>query len=381
MNILIRLFKLILLGLFFFSGCISIVWNQFLFYIWYRISGDEEQFQRLLQSSKKVFIVLLTFCTSKFSSPTNIVLSFRNKEEFNKFVKFNKKGQFDSLDLDPNTVVIANHQIYSDWFFIWFLAYLNNCSSNFFIVMKDSLKKLPILGTGMKNYNFVFLSRNWEKDRKYMHEQFRTIKSISNKFWMLIFPEGTNMSHRNREKSNNFAKKLNYTKTDCVLLPRIKGLFVACKELAPSTTKILDFTIGYSGHGKDEMAQDIFTLWKIYILGESPKTVSILVDEHDLKHLVPELDLSGSTQLLALETPEEESEEMEALNKWINKQWLIKENDMMDYYANGEFNVPDDCKVVIPLELASSWEVITVYTPSLAILFAVGIVLVARTLV
>lgn len=374
------LVRLSLLGLFFFTGCLSIVFNQFLFILFYKYfaRNDKNGLQSMLNYTKSNFVILLAFCTSMFSSPTNIILSFKNDSLRKRSIIVGKNGDV-KLNLDPRAIVIANHQIYSDWFFLWFLAYLNRCEDHFFIVMKKSLEKLPILGYGMTNYNFVFLSRNWEKDRKYMAKQFSTIKSLSNKFWMLIFPEGTNMSNANRDKSHKFAEKSNLSKNDSVLLPRVKGLYVACKELAPETTKILDFTIGYSQHGKDEMAQDIFTLFKIYILGESPKNVNILVDEYDLSNEIPELKLNGENESISIE---KEEKEMELMNLWINSKWQIKENDMNYYYENGKFEAENNESYTIPLILNSSWEIIYVYYPTIMFCFAyITTIFIARYLV
>lgn len=359
----VRLVQLVVLGLFFFSGCVAIVINQFIYIGWAAItrilgsSESESVLREKLEETKKSFVVLLTFCTSNFSSHSEIVLSFRDATLMKKCVKEKEFGVLPQLLLDPSAIVISNHQIYSDWFFLWFLGYLNNVSQHFFIVMKKSLENIPILGQGMKNYSFIFLSRNWEKDQAYMRKQFAHIKTLNKKFWMLIFPEGTNMSHNNRKISHKYAVKSNLPENESVLLPRIKGLYVATKELYPETSKILDFTIGYSDHGKEDMAQDVFSLWKIYIEGESPSRISILVDEHDLQMKVPGL------------YNENESEEgqMECLGEWINGVWQVKERDMNFYYEKGYFDIPEENTIVFPLALKSNWEIIGVYGPTLGI--------------
>lgn len=366
----LTLIRLSLLGFFFFTGCLSIVFSQFLFLTFYM--GEKNGLQKLLNYTKRNFVILLTFCTSMFSSPSKIILSFKSdklRERCLKVKPDQKGNRRYELNFDLSAVIISNHQIYSDWFFLWFIAYLNNCSDHFFIVMKKSLEKLPVLGYGMSNYNFVFLSRNWQLDKSYMVKQFKTIKLLSNKFWMLIFPEGTNMSHNNRNKSHKFAEENNLPKQDCVLLPRVKGLYVACKELAPATTKIIDFTIGYSDHGKDEMAQDIFTLWKIYIEGESPRKISVLVDEYDLKEEVPGIDLSGTHDIVPAD---EEEREMELVNSWITDKWQIKEHDMDYFYKHGEFEGGKAHQYELDLKLNSSWEIIYVYLPTLCVVPIIG---------
>lgn len=230
--------------------------------------------------------------------------------------------------------------------------------------MKDSLKRLPILGTGMQNYNFIFLSRNWLSDRTYMHTQFKKIIKINPlKYWMLIFPEGTNMSNNNLSKSNKFAESNNIPPTSTVLLPRIKGLFVALTELKKSNT-IIDFTIGYSGHGRNIMAQDFYTLWKVYILGESPENVCMLVDVYNGDSM-PDIDNfdidSNELHLYQSET------DSKFLEPWLLNKWRQKDQDINEFYTFGDFQTPKEYKLVIPLKLNSNFEILKVYWPSLVI--------------
>lgn len=357
----IHLIQLILLGFFFFSGCLAIVFNQVLYIIWNALTNSSS-LQSQLETTKKSFVVLLAFCTSTFTSKSTVSLSFRDQELMKRCLVSNPNDELPVLKFDKSAIVISNHQIYSDWFFLWYLAYLNDVAHQFFIVMKKSLESIPVLGYGMKNYNFIFLSRNWQNDRLYMEAQFKKILKLNRSFWMLIFPEGTNMSHNNRNKSHKYASEANLPVNDCVLLPRTKGLYVACKNLFDKkSSKILDFTIGYSGNTKDIMAQDVHTLWKIYIEGKSPEKISILVDEHQLSEEVSDM---FNEQL-------NEEEQMKSLEKWIVDVWSKKEGDMAHFYEKGRFDVSDTHTIEFPLKLKSNWEVITVYGPTLAVVAVV----------
>ncbi|CAJ0647929.1 9795_t:CDS:2 [Entrophospora sp. SA101] len=50
------------------------------------------------------------------------------------------------LELPERIILIANHQIYADWIYIWTFAYLANAHGAVKIILKDSLKWLPIFG-------------------------------------------------------------------------------------------------------------------------------------------------------------------------------------------------------------------------------------------
>lgn len=346
-------FKLIILGIIFATGCLSIVYSQFLTKLFVK---DEETKQWVLDFTKKNFVTLLTFMTTYFSSATTISLSFPDEEFFKRAIKTSGSNR-GKLTLDQSAIIIANHQIYSDWLYLWFIAYLNNCHDHIFIIMKDSLKRIPILGYGMANYNFVFLSRKWESDFLHMKTQFDTICSISNKAWMLIFPEGTNINDNHLKKSQEYAPKVGGPILQTVLLPRVKGLYLALKELSPATSKIIDFTIGYSDHSIEEQAQDIFTLYKVYIEGQSPKKISVLVREYDMVKEVPKMKFQ---KLQTASDDEIEEKEMEALQKWIFDKWEQKDNDLKYFYNNGDFG-DDKFTVDIPLKLNSPWELVLVY--------------------
>lgn len=343
-------FKVLTLGILFLSGCLSVIYTQFLTNLFVK---DESAKKYIIGFTKKNFATLVIFMTTYFSSTSIISLSFKDDDMLKKSVKMNGPNR-GKLMLDQSAIIIANHQIYSDWLYLWFIAYLNDCHDHLFIIMKDSLRKIPILGYGMKNYSFVFLSRKWETDYQHMKTQFNKICNLSNKVWMLIFPEGTNINNAHLIKSLDYAKKVDGPRMNTVLLPRVKGLYLGLKELAPNTTKIIDFTIAYSGHKLEEQAQDIYTLFKVYIEGQSPKKISILINEYEMKDEVPSIDLTS------FKTPskEQEEEEMEVLTKWIYKKWEEKDKDMNYYYTNGNYG---RSTIDVPLKLVSPFELLLVY--------------------
>lgn len=343
-------FKVLLLGILFATGCLSITYTQLLTNLFV---SDESLKKYINGFTKKNFVILVTFMTYYFSSPTTLSLSFKDDEMFKKCVKLNGPNR-GRLMLDQSAIIIANHQIYSDWLYLWFIAYLNNCHDHLFIIMKDSLKKIPILSYGMTNYSFVFLSRKWENDYLNMKTQFNKICNLSNNVWMLIFPEGTNINNAHLVKSQAYAKKVDGPIMNTVLLPRVKGLYLGLKELSSNTTKILDFTIGYSDHTIEEQAQDIFTLFKVYIEGQSPKKINILINEYEMKVETPEIDLISLKQ----PSKEQEEKEMEILTKWIYEKWEEKDKNMNYYYKNGNFG---KSTIDIPLKLTSPFEIILVY--------------------
>ncbi len=55
-------------------------------------------------------------------------------------------GDYRDLVDDPNIILIANHQIYTDWLYIWALAWMVERQAYIRIILKNSLKYVPVLG-------------------------------------------------------------------------------------------------------------------------------------------------------------------------------------------------------------------------------------------
>lgn len=65
--------------------------------------------------------------------------------------------------------------------------------------------------------------------------------------WLLIFPEGTNLSKVTREKSKAWAEKQGVADMKHQLLPRSTGLQFCLQELKQTTNWLYDCTIAYEG--------------------------------------------------------------------------------------------------------------------------------------
>jgi 1-acyl-sn-glycerol-3-phosphate acyltransferase len=125
-----------------------------------------------------------------------------------------------------------------------------------YIMLKESLKYVPIVGPGMMFYGFIFMARNWAKDKPRMEHRLsrlRThqgIKSRANEpdpAWLLLFPEGTNMSNNGRNGSKRWAEKSGQADMQHLLLPRSTGLQFCLSELKGTMEWVYDCTIAYEG--------------------------------------------------------------------------------------------------------------------------------------
>lgn len=155
-------------------------------------------------------------------------------------------------------VMIANHQIYTDWLYLWWVGYANmpQMHGYIYIILKESLKYIPVIGTGMMFYGFIFMSRKMAVDQPRMAYRLKKLRtahtapdgsSFLNPMWLLLFPEGTNLSGNGRDKSARWAEKAGVKDCKHLLLPRSTGMYFVLKELSGSVEYVYDCTVAYEG--------------------------------------------------------------------------------------------------------------------------------------
>lgn len=343
----------------FIEGAIVIIITQATINFLYRTNPVAKQLH--LNKTKQRFILLLITILTVVA-PSGIRITTDNATiSKGTFFKDAGKGRIVSK-LKPRSVIISNHQIYTDWVFLWWLAYTSELAGNVFIMLKKSLSTIPFLGYGMRNYNFIFMNRKWEMDKENLSIQLGEIdtnargvgqlagKNSSNvtrdenqikwPYALILFPEGTNLSANTRERSKDFATKNGLDPMNNVLLPRTTGLRFALQKLRPSCDAVYDVTIAYSGVKQNEYGQDIYNLGNIFLRGQSPK----LVDIH----------------IRAFELEEIPIDDEEKFTKWLFNVWEEKDRLMDTYYEKKSFDldpelnhtITDFCRIS-PYEIMS----------------------------
>lgn len=144
-------------------------------------------------------------------------------------------------------VMMANHQLYTDWLYLWWIAYTNGMHGRIHIILKESLRKIPFVGWGCQFYNFIFVARKWEEDKTRFEQHLDKLNTSGYPMWLLIFPEGTNLSKTTREASKRWADKNGLEDMKHQLLPRSTGLRFCLQKLRKTTPWLYDCTIGYEG--------------------------------------------------------------------------------------------------------------------------------------
>lgn len=172
---------------------------------------------------------------------------------------------------------------------------------------------LPSPGWGMQACNFIFLARKWAKDEKILDDSLTYFTSRGYPLQLLFFPEGTDLSESNREKSHQFSEKNGLPKFDYVLHPRTKGFAHCLRELrkGPSPPSVVNVSVAYVGR-IPQNESDI-------LAGHWPREI------HFCAETVPPSDV-----------PLENG----AVDDWLKERWQEKEEALKRFYADRKFSAP-----------------------------------------
>ncbi|KAF2487451.1 acyltransferase-domain-containing protein [Neohortaea acidophila] len=277
---------------------------------------DPKFYAAYMAWTKESFAILVTTIT-QFWSPTLIRVS--GDESMQGQLYQMPDGSL-KCNFPHRLVLMANHQLYTDWLYLWWIAYTNKMHGHIYIILKESLKSLPILGWGAQFYNFIFLSRKWETDKARFKSALNRLKSARRPMWLLIFPEGTNLSAVTRETSAAWAKKSGLQDMKHQLLPRTTGLQFCLQELRGTTNWLYDCTIAYEGIPNGMYGQDIFTLRSSFFEGRPPKSVNMFWRRFKLADVPLDND--------------------EAFARWLNNRWREKDYILEYFYKYNQF--PDE---------------------------------------
>ncbi|KAL7313150.1 hypothetical protein PS15m_006931 [Mucor circinelloides] len=103
------------------------------------------------QWSQNLFEIMRLFAPGELiitfdDSITNDMDDDNNNEALEELLTRNMKGQVTGISFPERLIMISNHQIYADWIYVWFLAYLGKAHGALKIMLKHSLSQVPIYG-------------------------------------------------------------------------------------------------------------------------------------------------------------------------------------------------------------------------------------------
>ena len=214
---------------------------------------DRDYYYAYMALTKQSFGILATTLTQWFS-PTVVRVSWH--ESMRGQIRKTSDGNLETL-FPERLILMSNHQIYTDWLYLWWIAYTNKMHGHIYIILKEQLKYVPFLGPGMMFYGFIFMARKWASDQTRLAYRLGKLKSRHSgplsgsasldPMWLLIFPEGTNLSANTRKGSVKWATKQGIPDMRHALLPRSTGLQFCLSELKGTVDWVYDCTMAYEG--------------------------------------------------------------------------------------------------------------------------------------
>jgi len=206
-------------------------------------------------------------------------------------------------------LVISNHRTRLDWMFLWGFFFYEGWLRHLKIIMKIMLKRIPIFGWPMQTANFIFLNRDFEKDRSYIADVIQFMSGMDYPPQILLFPEGTDKTPDTTKRSDEWAKKNNLKQLNYTLHPRSTG-FIFILNLMKKyklIDSVYDLTIGYMDH----IPQN-----EISIIKGFPKEFHVHLKRYPI-HELPENDKD--------------------LEKWLSDIWYEKDYRLEQFYNQKKF--------------------------------------------
>ncbi|KAH6580431.1 hypothetical protein BASA50_001738 [Batrachochytrium salamandrivorans] len=258
-------------------------------------------------------------------------------------------GDHAELCSDSTVVIMANHQIYTDWWYIWLVSWFRNSHGNLKIMLKESLCYIPVFGWGMMCFEFIFMGRKWSKDQRTLTSNLTRAKKDKLPLWFLVFPEGTVITEDTQLKSRAFAKKMDILDDPKhVLIPRSTGLRNSLELLRPDVEYLYDFTIAYSGLEVDDCPFDQYPASRVFFEGKGPKQVHIHIDRFKVSS-IPGMskdqttserkDAATSSQSIQhVGKPRMHGDDSNSdFSLWLRNRFMEKDNMMKQFHVNGKF--------------------------------------------
>ncbi|KAF8898523.1 hypothetical protein BD779DRAFT_1607308 [Infundibulicybe gibba] len=351
-----RTIKAVIFFIMFNFGCVMVNGFQFVFLLPLRLvpfPSARRLYDEGIRYTKGAFGCLLILMCQLFA-PTSLAITFEREgkgrftdEELSKIIVKDERGNVQCLNLPTKFVLIANHQVYADWWYAWCLTYFmspHGVHRYVYITLKKSLQWVPII-TGMQFYNFIFLARSWASDRK-----------EDSPLCFILYPEG---------HFKKYADKMGISDLSNILLPRSTGLHYSLRSLAPRIPdlKLLDITVVYPGIPLRGYGQSYYTLRSIFLDGVAPPTIHMHLRTFDVAHEVP---IGGpspmnppSAKPIDMDIPDKEKE---IFDTWLRELWFAKDQLITKFHEHGSFNEGQaGTAVIIPLKLRRKREALDAF--------------------
>ncbi|XP_041646305.1 1-acyl-sn-glycerol-3-phosphate acyltransferase delta [Cheilinus undulatus] len=146
---------------------------------------------------------------------------------------------------NENAIVVLNHSFELDFLCGWTFCERFGVLGSSKVLAKKELIYVPVIGWMWYFLEIVFCKRKWEEDRKTVNQSLQNLQDYPEKFWFLLYCEGTRFTQKKHQISMQVAESKGLPKLKHHLLPRTKGFWVTVQNLRGTAAAVYDSTLNF----------------------------------------------------------------------------------------------------------------------------------------
>ncbi|KAF3708337.1 1-acyl-sn-glycerol-3-phosphate acyltransferase delta [Channa argus] len=144
-----------------------------------------------------------------------------------------------------NAIVVMNHSFDIDFLLGWTFCERYGVLGSSKVLAKKELAYVPVIGWMWYFLEIVFCKRRWEEDRTTVAHSLQNLRDYPEKFWFLLFCEGTRLTPKKHQVSMQIAESKGLPKLKYHLLPRTKGFYITVQNLRGNAAAVYDSTLNF----------------------------------------------------------------------------------------------------------------------------------------
>ncbi|KAH8304008.1 hypothetical protein KR018_003321 [Drosophila ironensis] len=144
-----------------------------------------------------------------------------------------------------HALLLMNHSYEIDWLTAWMITEKLGLLGNAKAYAKKMLRYVPIMGWAWWMAEFIFLDRNFDKDKIVIKKQLKEIFAYPDPVVLLLNAEGTRFTPAKHEASVKFAQERGMPVLKHHLIPRTKGFTASLPTMRGICPGIVDINIAF----------------------------------------------------------------------------------------------------------------------------------------
>lgn len=192
----------------------------------------DKQLSRSLINYLQYSFFSILVCVSEWYAGTRLRVYIDPEEEEKFFAK-------------EHGLVLMNHSYEIDWLAAWLLTEKMGLLGGNKAIAKKMLRYVPIMGWVWWMSEFIFLDRDFEKDKVVIKTQLKEVYTSPFPVWILLNAEGTRFTPAKHEASVKFAQEHGLPVLKHHLIPRTKGFTTSLSAIRGICPAVYDINLAF----------------------------------------------------------------------------------------------------------------------------------------